>query len=409
MRIATSTIFEAGTRQLGTLQTDMAKLQMQMSTNRRVVTPSDDPIAAARALEVTQSQSLNTQLATNRSNARSSLSQEEVVLNSVTGLIQDVQDLVVSSGNASFTDSDRASKATELEGRLADLLGLANSTDGNGGYMFSGYKSATQPFNQTATGADYAGDQGQRQVQIGSTRSVPISDSGTGVFENNPTGNGKFQTSSAATNTGAGIISSGTVTDVSQFTGHKYALDFKVVAGTPDVTTYNITDNSTTPPSALQIDQPYKAGQSITFGGMSMDVKGVPANGDSFTVAPSQKQSIFTTLTTLIGTLRAGATGSAGKAALTNGLSQASDNLKSALDTVLTARSTIGSRMNELDSLDSTGTDLGIQYASTLSDLTDLDLVAAYSAFSQQQLTLTAAQKSFTTMTGLSLFNYISG
>ena len=408
MRIATSTIFEAGTRQLGTLQSDMAKLQMQMSTNRRVVTPSDDPIAAARALEVTQSQSLNTQLATNRSNARSSLSQEEVVLNGVTGLIQDVQDLVVSSGNATFTDSDRASKATELEGRLADLLGLANSTDGNGGYMFSGYKSATQPFNQTATGADYSGDQGQRLVQIGSTRSVPISDSGTGVFENNSTGNGKFQTSAAATNTGAGIISSGTVTDVSQFNGHKYALDFKV-AGTPAVTTYNITDNSTTPPSALQIDQPYKAGQSITFGGMSMDVKGVPADGDSFTVAPSQKQSIFTTITSLIGTLRAGATGSAGKAALTNGLNQASDNLKSALDTVLTARSTIGSRMNELDSLDSTGTDLGIQYASTLSDLTDLDLVAAYSAFSQQQLTLTAAQKSFTTMTGLSLFNYISG
>ena len=60
MRIATSTIFEAGVRQLGTLQTDMSKLQLQMSTNKRVVTPSDDPIAASRALEVTQSQSLNT-------------------------------------------------------------------------------------------------------------------------------------------------------------------------------------------------------------------------------------------------------------------------------------------------------------------------------------------------------------
>jgi flagellar hook-associated protein 3 FlgL len=408
MRIATSTIFEAGVRQLGTLQSGMAKLQLQMSTQTRVVTPSDDPIAASRALEVTQSQSLNTQLATNRSNARSSLSQEEVVLNSVTSLLQDVQDLVVSSGNASFTDSDRESKATELEGRLADLLGLANSTDGNGGYMFSGYKSATQPFNQSATGADYFGDQGQRQVQIGSTRSVPISDSGSSVFENNPTGNGTYQTSAAATNKGAGIISSGTVTDVSQLNGHKYALAFKV-AGTPAVTTYSITDNSTTPPSSVQTDQPYKSGQSITFGGMSMDIKGEPADGDSFTSAPSQKQSVFTTITSLIATLRGGALGSSGKAALTNGLNQASDNLKSALDTVLTARSTIGSRLNELDSMDSTGTDLNIQYETTLSDLTDLDLVAAYSSFSQQQITLTAAQKSFTTMSGLSLFNFISG
>jgi flagellar hook-associated protein 3 FlgL len=117
---------------------------------------------------------------------------------------------------------------------------------------------------------------------------------------------------------------------------------------------------------------------------------------------------VFATITNLIATLKAGASGSAGKAALTNGLNQANDNLKNALDTVLTVRSDIGSRMNELDSLDSTGSDLNIQYASTLSDLTDLDLVAAYSSFSQQQLTLTAAQKSFTTMSGLSLFNYIS-
>jgi flagellar hook-associated protein 3 FlgL len=408
MRIATSTIFEAGTRQLGTLQSDMAKLQLQMSTNKRVVSPSDDPIAASRALEVTQSQSINTQLDTNRANARSSLSQEEVILNGVTELMSSVQELVVKAGNASLGDADRASIATELEGRLSDLLGLANSTDGNGAYMFSGYKSATQPFNQTATGAQYDGDQGQRNVQIGSTRSIPISNSGSAVFESNPTGNGRFQTGAAATNTGAGIISSGTVTDVSQLTGHKYALAFKV-AGEPAVTTYTVNDNSTTPPTAVQSDQPYKAGQSISFGGMSMDIKGVPADGDTFTVAPSEKQSVFTTITSLIDTLRSPTIGSAGKAALANGLNQASDNMKSAYDTVLTARSSIGSRLTELDSLDSTGDDLNIQYASTLSDLVDLDLVKTYSLFTQQQVTLTAAQKSFTTMSGLSLFNFISG
>ena len=408
MRIATSTIFEAGVRQLGTLQSGMTKLQTQMSSNSRVVTPSDDPIAAARALEVTQSKSINTQLDTNRSNVRSSLSQEEVTLNSVTGLMQNVQSLVVKAGNASLSDSDRASIATELEGNMNDLLGLANSTDGNGAYMFAGFKTNTQPFAMTATGAQYSGDQGQRQVQVGATRSVPISDAGSAVFENNPTGNGRFQTGAAAANTGAGVISSGTVTDASQLTGHNYAVAFKVT-GNPAVTTYSVNDNSTTPPTSVNADQPYKEGQAIAFGGMSMDVKGAPADGDSFTVAPSQKQSVFTTMTKLIETLRAPATSAGAKAALSNGLNQASDNVKSALDTVLTTRSAIGSRLNELDTLDSNGDDLDIQYASTLSDLTDLDLVKAYSMFSQQQITLTAAQKSFTTMSGLSLFNYING
>lgn len=407
MRISTNTIFENGTRQLGTLQTNMAKLQLQMSTNKRVVTPSDDPVASARALEVTQSQSINTQLTTNRSNARSELSQEDVTLDSVSSLLTNVQTLVVSAGNAALSDSDRASIATQLQGSMNDLLGLANTADGNGGYVFSGYKSATQPFNLTETGAQYDGDQGQRQVQVGSNRSISISDSGSSVFENNLTGNGRYQTVAASSNTGAGIISSGTVTDVTKLTGHNYSLAFKVT-GDPAVTTYSVNDNSTNPATSVQADQPYVDGQTISFDGMSMNVKGVPADGDSFSVKPSEKQSIFATMTNLIAALKQGTVGSAGKAALSNSLNQANDNLKNALDNVLTVRSDVGSRLNELDSLDSTGSDLNIQYASTLSDLTDLDLVSAYSTFSQQQLTLTAAQKSFTTMSGLSLFNYIS-
>lgn len=407
MRISTNTIFENGTRQLGTLQTNMAKLQLQMSTNKRVVTPSDDPVASARALEVTQSQSINTQLTTNRSNARSELSQEDVTLDSVSSLLTNVQTLVVSAGNAALSDSDRASIATQLQGSMNDLLGLANTADGNGGYVFSGYKSATQPFNLTETGAQYDGDQGQRQVQVGSNRSISISDSGSSVFENNLTGNGRYQTVPATTNKGAGIISSGTVTDVTKLKGHDYSLAFKVT-GDPAVTTYSVKDNSMDPAADVQVDQPYVDGQTISFDGMSMNVKGVPADGDSFTVKPSEKQSIFATMTNLIAALKQGTVGSTGKAALTNSLNQANDNLKNALDNVLTVRSDVGSRLNELDSLDSTGSDLNIQYASTLSDLTDLDLVSAYSTFSQQQLTLTAAQKSFTTMSGLSLFNYIS-
>jgi flagellar hook-associated protein 3 FlgL len=407
MRIATSTIFENGTRQLGTLQSDMAKLQTQMATNKRVNTPSDDPIAAARALEVTQSQSINTQLATNRSGARSALSTENVALDSVTDLLQSVQDTVTAAGNGALSDSDRATMAAKLEGNLSDLIGLANTADGNGNYLFSGYKAGTQPFTATAAGAQYDGDQGQRQVQVASTRSVPISDSGTAVFENNPTGNGKFQNLASSSNTGAAIISPGTVTDTSKLTGHDYSVAFKVT-GTPAVTTYSVTDKSGTPSTALPTDQPYVDGQAINFDGMSMSVKGVPANGDSFTTKPSQKQSVFATISNLITALRAPASGAPGNAALTNSLNEATGNLGSALDTVLTTRASVGTRLNELDSLDTNGTNLNLQYATTLSDLTGLDLVAAYSAFSQQQLTLTAAQKSFTTMSGLSLFNYIS-
>jgi len=407
LRISTNAIYESGTSQLNTLQSQMAKTQMQLSTNKRVLTAADDPIASARALEVTQSQSMNTQFATNRNSAKSSLSMVDQTLQDVSSQIQDIQTLIVNAGNGGYSQSDRAALATELEGRLGDLLGLANTADGTGGYLFSGYKSTTQPFSQTPDGATYQGDQGQRSLQVGSSRKMAITDNGSAIFEAIKTGNGKFQTQAAAANTGSGIVSPGTVTDTSQLTGHNYAVNF-AVSGDPAVTTYSVVDNSTSPASDVLKDQPYKEGASISFGGMSLEVKGAPANGDSFSVAPSQNQSVFTTVTDLIQTLRSPGSGSSYNAALANGLANASSNMKNALDNVLTVQASVGARMKEIDYLDSTGTDLDVQYQSTLSGLQDLDMVAAISLFSQQQTTLQAAQLSFKTMSGLSLFNYIS-
>ena len=407
LRISTNAIYQAGTTQLNTLQGQMAKTQMQLSTNKRMLTAADDPIGSAKALELTQSQSMNTQFGTNRTNAKSSLSMVDKTLNDVSGQITDIQSLIVTAGNAGYSDSDRAALATELEGRMADLLASANTTDGTGTYLFSGYKTTTQPFTQTPTGATYQGDQGQRTLQVGSARKMPISESGSAIFEANLTGNGTFVTQAAGTNTGSGIIAPGAVTDITKVTGHDYAIAFQV-AGTPAVTTYTVTDNSTSPASAVLSNQPYTPGAAIAFDGISFDIKGAPADGDSFSVQPSQKQSVFTTITNLIQTLRTSASGPAGKAALTNNLNTASLNMKNALDNVLTVQASVGARLKEVDALDSTGDDLNVQYQTTLSGLQDLDMVKAISLYTQQQQTLQAAQLSFKTMSGLSLFNYIS-
>jgi flagellar hook-associated protein 3 FlgL len=406
MRISTLNIYGTATNQLNSLQSALARTQMQLSTDRRILAPADDPVASARALEVTQSQSMNKQFSVNRDSARSSLSHVEMALQNSGNLLQDIQELVVKAGNASMMPVDRLAIATELEGRLQDLLGVANTTDGAGGYLFSGYMATTLPFTQTPNGAAYQGDQGERQLQVGPARKMGISVPGSTIFENNPTGNGTFQTQAVATNTGAAIISSGAITDRAAYNGHDYAITF-AVAGTPAVTTYTVSDTSTTPPTDILAAQPYQPGKQIAFGGMSLDIKGEPADGDSFTVKPSEKQSVFTTVTNLIAALRAPADGSSGKAALTNSLNTANDNLKAAHDNVLTVQASVGARMKELDYLDGAGDDLDIQYTSTLNDLQGLDQVKAISLFSQQQLTLQAAQMSFKTMSGLSLFNYI--
>jgi flagellar hook-associated protein 3 FlgL len=419
MRISTNTIFEMGSSKIGDLTAGLSKTQQQLSTQRRVLTPADDPVAAAAALGITQSISINEQYASNRITAKSLLSQEESVLQSVTGLYQDVKTLVVNAGNGAMDDSQRQFLASELKGRLDELMGLANSRDGTGNYMFGGFNTATAPFSRTPTGALYSGDQGQRLLQVDSARQLSLNDTGNTVFESNKTGNGTFVTaaSSAPPNTGSGIVGTGAVVNGSQLTGHNYSVDF-TVAGTPAATTYTVKDNNTgqyldpatgtftlaAPPPA---GSAYVDGQAISFDGLQFDIKGAPANGDSFSVKPSAKQSIFTTLTDLLNTLSSSGAGATGQANLTNGLAAANNNIDHALDNLLNVRASIGTRLSELDVLDSGGSDLNIQYTETLHILQDIDLAKTLSDFTQQQTVLQAAQQSFVKVSGMSLFNYI--
>ena len=147
MRISTSQIYDAGSRNIQRNQSSLYKLQNQLSTGRRVLTPADDPVAASEALVVNQSLEVNQQHINNQSNAKSQLGLVDSQLSSLTDLLQNVRDRVIQAGNTgSMTNSDRQSIATELESRLSELVGIANSQNGSGDYLFSGYRGATVPF-----------------------------------------------------------------------------------------------------------------------------------------------------------------------------------------------------------------------------------------------------------------------
>ncbi|MEN3293513.1 MAG: flagellar hook-associated protein 3 FlgL [Burkholderiales bacterium] len=423
MRISTNTIFELGSSRISELQANVVKTQQQLSTQRRVLTPADDPVASATALGISQSISINEQYTANRDTARSALSEEESVLQSVTSLLQDVKALVVNAGNGAIEDAQRKYLSAELRGRYDELLGLANSRDGNGNYMFGGFQTANQPFSQTPAGANYGGDQGQRLLQVGASRQIPLNDTGNTVFENNKTGNGVFVTAprTVPANTGSGIVGSGAVADSAALTGDQYSIDFTVVPGTvpfaPSVTTYvvkNVTTGlyldpatNTFGPTPPATGATYVDGQAIKFDGLQFDIKGAPANGDAFTVDPSRDKSIFQTLANLLKTLNSSGVGATGQANLTNGLNAANNNIDHALDNILNVRAGVGTRLKELDVLDSGGSDLNIQYTETLHKLQDIDLAEAISTFTNQNMVLEAAQKSFMKVSGMSLFNFI--
>ena len=403
MRISTSMIFESGSSRLSDLQSQMMKTQQQISTNRRVLTPADDPIAAASAINLSQAISMNDQYTVNRKNATSTLSEQESVLSSVASLLQSVKDAVVGAGNASMSDEQRKLYLSQLNSNYEELIGLANTRDAKGDYIFSGYSTGAAPFSKTDTGAVYNGDQGQRMMQVAASRQLSTSNSGTQIFESTLTGNGRFTTGAAAANTGSGVIDIGSVYDNTMLNGGQYTLNFDVDPLTEEVT-YTVTEM---PAGTTSAPQAYVSEQPIKINGMQFTIKGEPAAGDAFTVEPSKSQSIFTTIKDLITAINSPATGAVDQASLANALSIANNHIDRTLDTVSSVRSSIGSRLNEIENLDNTGSDLKLQYTQTLSDLQDIDLVEAYSRFTQQQYTLQAAQQSYIKLTGLSLFNYI--
>lgn len=189
MRVSTNTIYDQSSSKLSDLQSKMNTTQAQISAQKRILTPSDDPVASARVLEVTQSQSVNAQFVINRQYAKDSLVSVDSALSSVTDLLQDVKTLAISAGNPNLSDANRAAMATTVRARMSELVGLANATDGTGKYLFAGYQTTTAPFVEQAASTSppvlYVGDQGQRQIQVDNNRQLAISESGQAIFQTN--------------------------------------------------------------------------------------------------------------------------------------------------------------------------------------------------------------------------------
>ena len=208
MRISTSMLYDLGVSSINTQMAQLLKTQQQVATGRRILAPADDPVGAATALENEKSLGVVNQYVSNIGSARSSLSLEETVLSNVGQVLQNARQDVVNGGNPTLSAANKTALATSLRSAYDQLLSLANSRDGQGNYMFSGFKTGTQPFTQSSGAGVYAGDQGQNKLQISASRQIPITDSGQDVFKPGVAGSDPFST----IETFITALNSGTVT-----------------------------------------------------------------------------------------------------------------------------------------------------------------------------------------------------
>lgn len=403
MRISTQSFYDQSLSAMGSQQTSLLRVQQQIGSMTKILTPSDDPLGSTRALAASQSISLNDQYAASRSQASRSLALEDNTLHSVTTLLQNIKGLVVQAGNGTMSDADRASVATTLQSNFDQLLGLANTDDGSGQFLFAGFKSGSAPFVQQAGGGvQYVGDQGQRLLQVDVSRQMAGTDDGCSIFQS-VQGAAGYVTAAVAANSGDGVYGATSVIDA---TNPDFGKNFTIAF--TSATTFTVT-NSDTPPVVMP--GAYTAGTPIQFGGLQLTLTGTPASGDSFNVNTAQHANpdMFGALSDLIGALKTPVDkGTAtAKAQLLNSLSTANVKLSNSLDNVLTVRSSVGSRLQELDTLNTNGDTRNLSDKSYLSDIQDLNYTSAITELYQRQMALQATQQTFVQIRKISLLNYM--
>lgn len=396
MRIATNTMYDQSTSAMNRQQSAFLNVGNQLSSGKKVNNPSDDPLAAAKALALGQSSAVNEQMKTSRIAVRNSLSQEESVLNSVGDALISAKTKMIQASTGTLTDADRASLATDLQGILDTLVGQANAADGNGQYLFGGYKSSSPPFVKDASGkVSYVGDDGIVSQKVDSARLMPVSDTGSSIFTS-VTGTASMVAKAGESNTGTLRISTPIISDSADPNYRQpFTVEFSENAG---VKQYSV--NGGTP-----VD--YVEGDKIIANGLSMTLSGQPQPGDTVTVNAGGSKDMFQSLQDAITALKRPTDTPEQQAALANVMNSVANELTNNLDNVLTVRASVGTRLNELDVIDAVGENRALNYTASISQLIDLDYNDALSEYSLRQVGLQAAQKAFVDVQSMSLFNYM--
>jgi flagellar hook-associated protein 3 FlgL len=379
------------------LESGINQTQNQISSNVSFTTAAQNPIAAGEVNNYKQTLAQSQQFSTNANSAQTNLSTEDNAMSQVQNQLQSLRSLALQANSGTLTASDRTAIATQVQQIQNSLLALANTQNGGGEFIFSGFSTQTQPFALTAGGASYAGDQGQRQIQIAPGQSVADGDSGDSVFNQIKTGNGTFAVTGNAANAGTGLIGATTVSDPTQYDGGTYTIKFATAS------TYQVLDSA----NNVVTSGNYTDGTTISFKGLQVALSGAPATGDTFSVSPSTNQSLFGTVQTLVGALSSGTTSTSSSTALGNTIGDVINNLDQAITHFSDVRASIGGRLNSITAQQSVATSQQTQLQSSISSLQGLDYAQAITQLDQQNTTLSAALQAYTLTQGLSLFKYL--
>jgi flagellar hook-associated protein 3 FlgL len=439
-RMGTANMYDSTLRNLSARQTTLSNLQDNLTSGKRVVRPSDDPVAAAQAERSltrisriqTEQRALETQ--------RNAVAQAESTIGDAVNVVQAMRELVVNAGNGSLKAEDRKTIANQLQSLREQLTDIVNRKDTNGVPLLGALGSSLTPFLGPLPGTpdyQFAGQPGQT---ASTGVSVPLTLDGHSAFMFDSQRDGVFEAAISNANPAYPLngrqftTSAVTVTNPQQLqepappsAPYTYSVAFSGVTTNPDGTfnaTYDIT--STNPayvspgPQTVSNIAPDKAssipiniadpgGAKLGFSISAMATKDAagalvfsPAPGDTVTLSASP--SMFSTLDSAIKGIGAAVNNNAA----TQAVGQALANIDIGLERMHNMRGYAGELLNRADRITGDQDKRSTQLEADRSRAEDLDMIKGISDFQNAQVGYEAALKSYAQVQKLSLFNFIS-
>jgi flagellar hook-associated protein 3 FlgL len=168
---------------------EYARLDRQISTNKRILQPADDPVGSVRLLGLQKEQVAMEQYQQNITNAKSQLSQGEQQLDTMTNMLMRLRELTQTAATGSLSDTDRKAVASEVAIIRDGLLDLVNARNESGSSLFTGSKvdqpalvKVTDPKDADFGSYKYKGDSLVREVSIAKGVTVGLNQTADQLF-----------------------------------------------------------------------------------------------------------------------------------------------------------------------------------------------------------------------------------
>jgi flagellar hook-associated protein 3 FlgL len=192
MQVSSKLFNQQQVKQFSDITSDLQTIQGKISSGKNILVASDDPVGSVELSGFKVVKEQLDQYMKNVNNSDTRLKTIDANLQNLTTIMIRANELMIQASSDVLGASDREAIAIELDQMKEQALGLANQQDANGSFLFSGYKSKTQPFVKDITGTiNYKGDRGLTSLAVSESMVVETNLDGGSLFQNIKVGSNK--------------------------------------------------------------------------------------------------------------------------------------------------------------------------------------------------------------------------